>query len=303
MVAILALVQGYIHYGYDVNRVIPWLAALGFAAQRILPLIHHAYSSWSLVRGSSETILELQRRLEPTPLDKKFRKLEDFVVEPLEWQCISILNINIDLGRVTLAGELVLEKGRITLLSGPSGTGKTTFLDLLVGLSCESSEFELSVDGDMRFRSVREFAKISYVSQSSSLFGGTMKENLSLLTRYDLDLNEAAELLHDMELSFLVASLESSSYVLGEHGHGLSAGQVQRVILIQHLLAHPDVLVLDEATNAIDEELEEVVMKRVKARYPRMAILIVSHRSSSRNICNYAFRIHDGVLARVDGGA
>lgn len=165
---------------------------------------------------------------------------------------------------------------RWTCLRGPSGRGKSTLYRLILGLyEAEEGRIWLETDrGDVPCSAAAR-SLFGYVPQLPVLFSGTVRENL-LLGRAEATEAELWSALEDCCCGFVRQLPEGLDTVLGEGGLRLSAGQRQRIALARALLAHPQVLLLDEATAALDRETERQVLHTLAARCP--GAILATHR-------------------------
>jgi ATP-binding cassette subfamily C protein len=190
---------------------------------------------------------------------------------------------------------LTIAEGSITGLTGASGGGKTTLVDIVTGL-LEPQSGSVTVGG--RPLGGGWGGAIAYVPQDGFLFHDTVRRNLDWgdeaiteeMMRVAIDAVGATA---------IVARMPSGvDSVVGERGALLSGGERQRLAVARALLRKPRLLVLDEATNAIDQASEGELLARLATLDPRPTILIVAHRDSSLRLCDTLIRVDDG-LARI----
>ncbi len=186
-------------------------------------------------------------------------------------------------------------------LSGASGVGKSTLIDLL-HRHYDPAAGTIRVDGvDLRRIGLRELRQaIAVVSQDIVLFRGSLADNI----RYAVpqaSLDAVRNAARRARLDDLIAALpQGLDSVLGERGQQLSGGQRQRIAIARALLQDPCILVLDEATSAVDEATEAEVIAEVDALFAGRTRILISHRAATLKNCDLRLRLEGGRLCRVD---
>jgi len=180
-------------------------------------------------------------------------------------------------------------------IAGPTGAGKSTLVDILLGLSSPTSG-TVTVDGvpiDAARRSWR--GRVAYVPQSVGIFSATIAQNVALTWGDDYDPDRVRHALHRAQLDDVVnARAEGIDAMLTERGSNLSGGQRQRLGIARALYSDPLVLVLDEATSALDGRTEEAVADAIRALEGDVTVIAVAHRLATIR--------HFDTIAYLDGG-
>jgi ATP-binding cassette subfamily C protein len=193
--------------------------------------------------------------------------------------------------------NLIIEPGSCVGVTGPTGAGKTTFADLLIGL-IEPQAGEIAV-GHTPLRgqaAVMWRDHVSYVAQDPYLFRDTIRRNLTW-ARPEASEADLWEALAIAGADLLVRGLESGlDTVLGERGTLISGGERQRLCLARAVLRRPWLFVLDEATSAIDVAAEHEILKRILGLHPRPTIVMIAHRDQSLAYCDRMLRFQSGRL-------
>ncbi len=194
--------------------------------------------------------------------------------------------------------------GEIIGIVGPSGGGKSTLVQLLLGLrdSCSGS---IMVDGRniSRFARAEWARKVTFVPQSPHLVQGSVADNIRFM-RADvsqLDIERAARLahLHDE----IVSSPSGYDRPVGEQGGHLSGGQQQRVCIARALVETPDVLILDEPTSSLDVRSEHLVRETLVGLKGQMTVIVIAHRMSTLEICDRIMVLQGGQVRGLDSPA
>ncbi|ANI55686.1 ABC transporter ATP-binding protein [Pseudomonas sp. DR 5-09] len=198
----------------------------------------------------------------------------------------------------TLSGiEATIPYGLKVALSGGSGVGKSTLIDLLQRHHDPQAGRVLLGEVDLRELELFELRRrIAVVSQDIVLFRGSLADNLAYAVP-DASREAIAEVARLAQLDSLIASLpEGLDSPLGERGQQLSGGQKQRIAIARALLQDPLILVLDEATSAVDETTEREVIEAIDRLFAGRTRILISHRPSTLADADLRFELLDGVL-------
>ena len=195
-----------------------------------------------------------------------------------------------------------IPKGKFVGVVGPSGAGKTTFVDIMLGL-LQPTGGKIMCDGVDINKIIRSWqANLAYVPQDIYLIDGTVKENIALgLKTEDIDDVLIDKVLHMAELYDFVNSLPKGiETFVGERGVKLSGGQRQRIGIARALYQQPEVLVLDEATSALDNETEKSITDTILKLKGQITIIAIAHRVSTLEQCDFKIKFENGTATRVD---
>ena len=285
------------------NTAIPLLGALALGFQRLLPVLQQIYSKWSLLKDTNADLVVLVSMLNQ-PL-----QLQPNVVKSLPLRkSIRLDSIYFKYGEnlpeVLQGLDLEIRRGERVALIGSTGSGKSTAVDLIMGL-LKPTAGRILIDGkdihdpDHSNRLVAWRASIAHVPQTIYLSDCSIAENIAFGVPLDqidfIRLKKAAE--QAQIAGFIEDSLNGYESFVGERGIRLSGGQRQRIGIARALYKQAEVLVLDEATSALDTATEEAVMMAVNELNQDITILMIAHRLSTIKSCDRVIRIASGTIS------
>ena len=192
--------------------------------------------------------------------------------------------------------------GETVALVGPSGGGKTTMIRLLLGLirPAEGRAYLQAADGRQVEMNAGLRRYFSYVPQGNTLLSGTIADNLRMVKPDASDAQLQAALEAACAWDFVSAMDGGLDASVGEHGHGLSEGQAQRIAIARALLRDAPVLLLDEATSALDVATERTILRNLAARYPHKTCIVTTHRPTVISLCRRVYQVSSGCLRLLD---
>lgn len=259
--------------------VISTLALVALAAQRLMPHIQHIYSSYALIRSgysSASDILSIIKDKESLPSNNNKIHFSN----TLSFKDVSYQFFSRDYCSVSSINLTIMRGERIAII-GESGSGKSTFLDLLMGLLTPSKGLISVDDIQLEKENYRAwYPNISYVSQSINILNLSLAENIALSDNNEIDRVLLNTAIQDAVLEDLVQRLpEGVDSILGEGGRNLSGGEKQRIAIARALYKNGDVLVLDEATSALDRIAEEKIMQKILMLPNAPTVVSVTHHT------------------------
>ncbi|MDB4067488.1 ABC transporter ATP-binding protein/permease [Flavobacteriaceae bacterium] len=284
----------------DLNDIISIGGVFIAATFRVLPSINRIISSLQQIKyyKSSVDIVSRDLNLEGLPIvDKKDQTKIPFQ-HKLQLDQVSFSypksespifeNLNFE-----------LKYGEVVGIIGPSGVGKSTFTNLIVGF-LSSFEGDFKVDGKRidKSNATNWRKQLGYVSQSIYLIDDTIRANVAFGEEPDEidDLRIEKAIKKAQLYNFIQGLPKKLDSIVGERGAQLSGGQQQRIGIARALYHEPKLLILDEATSALDEETEKEVMKAVEGLKGEMTILIITHRLSTLSCCDKIYKVDNKKL-------
>ncbi len=197
--------------------------------------------------------------------------------------------------------NVTIPKNKSVAFIGPSGAGKTTMVDLILGV-LKPQEGKITVDGRNISESYRGWHdKIGYIPQTIYMLDDTIRNNIAFGKGEDVRDEDIWEALRQAQLDEFVSSLEDGlDTMIGEAGVRLSGGQRQRIGIARALYRKPEVLVLDEATSALDTETEAAVMEAIDGLQGTLTMLIIAHRLSTIKNCDMVYHVENGGVTRKE---
>lgn len=282
---------------------IPLLGLLALSAQRMLPLLHQIYSSWATIQGTRASLEDALVLLDQ-PLPEYAGKPRQ---EPMSFgHKIRLKKLsfryNDDSPWVLRNLDFTIPKGSRVGFIGTTGSGKSTLLDILMGL-LEPKEGIIEVDGQVidRQNFLRWQAHIAHVPQSIFLADTSINENIAFgVAKENIDHDRVRKAAAQAQIAeFIEAMPEKYNTFVGERGVRLSGGQRQRIGIARALYKRADVIIFDEATSALDNETEKAVMNAIDDLSKDLTILIIAHRLSTLENCDYIVELSEGEVKRI----
>ncbi len=305
IIGVMCIILFAVIRGEDITELVPKFAVFAVAAFRMLPSVGKINALTSEVlfyRAAADAVCEDLQELEV--LGEKEGQSEE-AETPLVWE--KELTAEKLSFRYKEDGPLILSDcslkipyGAAVGLIGPSGAGKTTLADLLMGLLHPESGSILA-DGEDIGNKLRAWQRqIGYVPQNIYLSDDTIRANVAFgLEEDEIDDERVRTVLKQAQLEdFINESPEGMNTQVGDRGVRLSGGQRQRIAIARALYHDPQLLVFDEATSALDNDTEEAVMQAIDALHGSRTMIIIAHRLTTIRGCDIVYRVEDGKVTK-----
>jgi ATP-binding cassette, subfamily B, bacterial PglK len=303
MLLISSLAFYMTYMGENVEVILPVIGTLALGAQRLLPILQQTYYSWSSLKGGQAVTFEVlklvEQRLPDAELEKNYSKLiykkqikfnelyfsytggEPWVIENL---------------------TLAIPRGSRIGIIGSTGSGKTTFLDLVMGL-LTPTHGHIYLDSQLvkleNYRPWQE--RVAHVPQAIFLSDTSILENIAFgVPKHKIDFSRVKEAVKIAQIEATIEDLPNKYETrVGERGVQLSGGQRQRIGIARAMYKDVDFLIFDEATSALDNETESLIMQSVKKLPENLTVLIVAHRLTTLRDCSLIVEFANGRVKRA----
>lgn len=292
----------------DTAKLIPTLGVLALAAVRLMPSINKIVGLYNTNKFKMPLFNEIYNDFMAVKdlKDRDEKKIFAKASENLKFdEKISVKNLSFSYPSkdVLVLNDVSFDipKGGFVGVVGPSGAGKTTFVDILLGLLPPKSG-GIFVDGVDIYSNLSGWLNnVSYVPQSIYLIDGSIKENIAFgVADKDVDDEKIRRVLEMAELKDVVDGLpEKENTNVGDRGAKLSGGQRQRIGIARALYQDPSVLVLDEATSALDNETEKSITSTILKLKGQITIIAIAHRLTTLENCDFKIKFDKGIAEIV----
>lgn len=314
IVAMAIIAYGFSRSGDEISSVIPALGAFALGAQRFMPIVQQVYSSWSSIKGGQASLRDVLVLLDqPLPSSCNIRATEPLVFkDKIKMSAVSFRYKSSEC--FVLNGvDLTIKKGSRVGIIGKTGSGKSTLVDILMGLleptfgvltvddHCISGA-ELGKVGSKDPCSVSKWrANIAHVPQTIFLSDSTIAENIAFgIPSHLINVERVHLAAHQAQLAETIEGWPLGYQTqVGERGVRLSGGQRQRLGIARALYRQAEVIIFDEATSALDHETEKAVMGAIENLSTELTIIIIAHRLSTLQNCSQIIELKSGKVSRI----
>ena len=306
-ISILIVVYLIGNLGFGVNEIIFTVGFFIICAYKIIPAFQRVYYHLNIARYHSAALVEIAPDLKLMKENNLTKKNEKNKSKFFEFKTISLNKINFNYENVKIPTlndiSLNINRGEKIAITGPSGAGKTTLINLITCLIKQTSG-EIMIDGiKLDTQYFQDWQKlIGFVPQNVYLTKQSIKENIAFGVRSSqIDELKIKELLKFVQLNEVVQNLPNKENTLiGERGIKLSGGQQQRIGIARALYNNPKLLIFDEATNALDVLTENEILNSIDSLDKNFTVLMIAHRLDLVKRFDKIVYINNGRLSGFD---
>lgn len=308
MGAMFIIVAVMIYIGTELESVIPMLTAVAMAAIRLLPSVNRISGALAAIAYGEPMLDKVIDNLQNLDVGRLTGKPSVREGEDIS-QCVPKLERYIYFHDVTYhypeskknvlsSASMKIHRGESIGIVGTSGAGKTTSVDIILGLLA-SQEGEVLIDGVDIHSNLRSWLnQLGYIPQLIFMLDGTIRENVAF-GESNVDDDDVWKALKDASLDRFVKDLPYGlDTEIGERGVRLSGGQRQRIGIARALYKNPEVLIFDEATSALDNDTETAIMESIHSLRGTKTMIIIAHRLTTIEACDHIYRVEEGKILR-----
>ena len=298
---IVIIFMSFVLAGKQIEDVLPILTLIVLIVIRSIPGFININLSINNINYNHKAIIETLSILIE---DKNKKRLNQNLIpnkEILELNNIELKNISYsynDNAKIFDNVSFKISKGEIVGISGVTGSGKSTLVDIILGL-LKVNKGEVLINNTKINENTFNNLRIGYVPQDTYLSDESIAANIAFsLESDDIDFDEIQRVLHEASLTEFVNGLpDKENTLIGEAGVRLSGGQKQRLGLARALYNNPSLLILDEATSSLDYKTEEKIIKEIIKLKKNKIIIMIAHRVNTLENCDKIFTVKDGKVS------
>ncbi len=298
MVFIAMLAYILINQSNTTSNIIPILGTFAIGAQRMLPVLQSAYASFTNINGSKQSFKDVMDFLDQ-PLPNYLAQENSPPVPFKKYIILDQLYFNYKSNDSTVLKNInfKIKKGDKIGFVGSTGSGKSTLVDIIMGLLVPTKG-QLLVDNTVitNLNSQSWQSNIAHVPQTIFLSDDTIASNIAFgIAADEVDLGRIKKVAKEARLDALIETWpDKYETFVGERGSRLSGGQRQRIGIARALYKQASVIILDEATSALDSETESYIMSAIDELDESITVLIIAHRTSTLKFCDQIIEIQSG---------
>ncbi len=281
----------------NLSYYVPTLTFIALSLIRLIPAFaainqNIGHLNWNL--NSTKLIVKEVSQKIPS----KIKNLNKVKIDSIK---LKNVNINYDEKVILENVNLSVKKNNIVAIVGPSGTGKTSLVELILGLKDPKKGQVYINNKNNIIKSDNYKNSVSYVSQDIFLFEGTILENITFgAPEKEINIERLNSVISDSALDKLVNKHpQKLNYIIKESGKNFSAGERQRLTIARALYRNSEIIVFDEATSSLDNITEKKILNKLKKYKKEKIIFMITHRLSTLNLCDKIYSIENGGIAKL----
>ena len=303
-IAFISILAFKLNTTSNVISSVPLLGALALGAQRILPIVQQSFQSWTMIKSNIVTLKDTLSLIE--------QPLPSYLTEVLKQKLVFEKKIVFDnlsfrynqnnSYHVLKDFYLEINKGETIGVTGITGSGKSTFLDIFMYLLIPNEGKIIVDDSEITKSNYRSWqSNIAHVPQTIFLSDSTILENIAFgIKKNQIDLGRVKDAAIKAQIHDTIENLpDKYDTVVGERGVRLSGGQRQRIGIARALYKNAKIIIFDEATSSLDNNTEYEVMKSINQLDKELTIIIVAHRISTLKNCDKILEFSNGNISKI----
>ena len=305
---ILAYLAVCIVRSQDLTELMPQISAFAVAAMRLMPSINRINTHLTNIAFYEPSVNYVYENVDFTSykLKGRYEKADTVTGEPIRLEKeIRMEGITYQYPEsdkpVLVDAGMTVPVGKSVGVMGPSGAGKTTAVDILLGLLKVKSG-KILCDGRDIFENYPSWlSHIGYIPQTIYLTDDSIRENIAFgVAKDEIDDNRVWEVLEEAQMKDFVKKMPQEIWTtIGERGIRLSGGQRQRLGIARALYHNPEILVFDEATSALDTDTESAIMEAIDSFHGRKTLIIIAHRLRTIENCDIIYKVDGGKIRQT----
>lgn len=283
----------------NASTIIPSIGVLVVGLQRLIPLGQQIYYGWTKYHGEKEAFYDVIGLVSENKINKEIDSKKIEFERQIEFKNVSF-KYRENASFVLKDLSFTIQKGSRIGIVGGTGSGKSTLVDLLVGLLAPSHGKILIDDVLLESQNEKSWRrKIAYVSQEVYLLDDTFLVNVAFGEKEkSINFNRAKWACEQAQISDFIENTQNSYHtIIGENGVSLSGGQVQRIAIARALYKKSSILVFDEATSSLDYKTEQSVVSSIGQLDSEITTITIAHRLTTVENCDWVYEIKNGLIS------
>ena len=297
-------------WGTEFKDILPQIIFFALISLKIMPAFNNIYANFINIKGNIPAYNNLKVDIKKFILKDNGKKTKPKNKHIKLTRSLKLINFsfhykekNKKINKIFINSNFEANVGDMIYVDGKSGSGKTTFLEILINL-ISSKKYKYLIDGNEISKGDNIFNLFSYVPQKTFISAGSIENNITLDSKkIKKNSTSSIRLIKLSNLlgidNFLKKDQKDLSFDPGDMGIKLSGGQKQRIGIARALFADRKVIIFDEATNALDKKTEDKIMKNIKKYAKNKIIILVSHNTAILKYCNKHHKIINKKLVKI----